>query len=209
MNKYILNIHFDVGGSQVAVEIDGSDKRIVSGNMTLSVELDEGKHHIKFMRISKYTKRSCYFNILNPIHFFNYALFKKIENRMLFAYDAETPSIEAKIELNKSTDISVNLDVMCLNNNYNQKYYHFNVCTPQTLKNQILQNEIPTQYILRWRLMRILPSCIFTLCAWLMMFFHTDNLVIHFAICTIYTVLTLFYMRSVIKAESVALILKG
>ena len=57
MNKYTLNIHFDVGGSQVAVEIDGSDKHTVSGNMTLSVELDEGKHHIKCLRISKYTKR--------------------------------------------------------------------------------------------------------------------------------------------------------
>lgn len=207
MSIHALNIHFDVGGSQVIVEIDGSDKTTVSGNMTLSVDLDEGEHHIKCMRISRYTKRSCYFNILNPIHFFNYALFK-VENRMLFAYDAETPSMEAIIELNQSTDISINLDVLCWKNDFNCKYYYFNVCVPQTLKYRILRKEIPSQYILRWRLMRILPSSIFTLYAWSMMFFHTDNLIMHFAICIIYTLLTLFYMRYVMKSESVASILK-
>lgn len=154
-----LNIYFDLGEhNSVEYKVDGSENvSIVKGDNTVKLDLPEGKHRISVERITKYSSPKCYLKLLNPLLFFKYSFFL-VQDSFLFTHDAETASIEFDVELTGDCTVTVDLDVKCLKKDYKDMYYMFSVVSDDACISSVTKNQLPKQYVIRWRLMHIIPS---------------------------------------------------
>ena len=156
-----LSIYFDLGEhNSVAYRIDGAEEAVtVTGNTTVDIVLPEGKHHVFVERITKYSTPKCYLNLLNPLLFLKYSFFL-VQDSFLFTHDAETASVDFDVDLSGDSTLTVDLDVKCLKKDYKDMYYMFSVIAKDACVENVKCNQLPKQYILRWRLMHIIPSMI-------------------------------------------------
>lgn len=154
-----LNINFDLGEhNSVAYSIDGvEDSVTVIGDNTASIELTEGKHHVFVERITKYSSPRCYLNLLNPLRFLKYSFFL-VQDSFLFTHDAETASVDFDVYVKEDCSVTVDLDVKCKKKDFKDMYYIFSALSDNAEISDVKCNQLPYEYIMRWRLMHIIPS---------------------------------------------------
>lgn len=159
-----LSIYFDLGKhNSVYYRIDGAETAVtITGDQTVKIDLPEGKHRVSVERISKYSTPKCYLKLLNPILFFKYSFFL-VQDSFLFAHDAEIASVDFDVDLTCDCSMTVDLDVKCLKKDYKDMYYMFSVLPGDASVSSVTKNQLPKKYVIRWRLMHIIPSVFWVL----------------------------------------------